>query len=147
MRQVRILAAAAAVALAFSSPSLASERLAAGVSLSGTTVKVTLPSGYSNAKLSVAGPDGRVLSASAKSGGTAIDLGGKNAMGDGVYNYEITAATPEKRSVKVTETNGRDVKPDMQGEISVQVSDQASGTFVVEGGRIVDTSNITEGAK
>jgi hypothetical protein len=144
MKMLRILVAASAMGLVWASPSGASERLEAGVSLSGTTISVALPSGYSNATLSVAGPDGRVLTKSVKSGVSAIDIGGANAMGDGVYNYQVTAATPDKKSVKVTENNGRDVKLDMQGEVTVPVAEQASGTFVVKGGRIVDTSNIKE---
>jgi ribosomal protein S28E/S33 len=147
MISLRILVAASAIGLAWASPSEASDKLGAGVSLSGTTISVALPSGYSNATLSVAGPDGRVLTRSVKGGVSAIDIGGANAMGDGTYNYQVTAASPEKRSVKVTEDNGREIQLNMRGEITVPVGEQASGTFIVKGGRIVDMTGIEEAAK
>lgn len=148
MRHLIRSATVAAVALALTAPSIAQEVLSARSAASGTKVSFVLPAGYFNATLSVAGPDGRVLSASAKQGSPVIDISGPNAMGDGVYTYQITAASPKKMAVKADGANGRDVSAaqvNMRGEMSVHVGAAVSGTFLVQGGRIVDTSNMREG--
>jgi hypothetical protein len=142
------LAMAAALSLALAAPAFAADVLDAGKSLSGTRVSFTMPSGYFNATLSVAGPDGRVLQTFAKTGSPAIDIGGQNAMGDGVYTYQITAASPQKKMVKADQMAGREsLKVNMRGEVAIHVGAASSGTFLVKGGRIVDTSNMREPAQ
>lgn len=138
----------AATALIMTAPVLAQDMLSARSSASGTKVSFVLPAGYFNATLSVSGPDGRVISASAKQGSPAIDISGKNAMGDGVYTYQITAASPQKKMIKADDANGREMSAaqvNMRGEMSVSVGAAMSGSFLVQGGRIVDTSNMKEG--
>lgn len=138
----------AATALIMTAPVLAQDSLSARSSASGTKVSFVLPAGYSNATLSVSGPDGRVVSASAKQGSPVIDISGKNAMGDGIYTYQITAASPKKIAVKADGADGREISAgqvNMRGEMSVSVGASSSGTFLVQGGRIVDTSNLKEG--
>ena len=139
-------ALAAFLSLSAAAPAFAVDVLDAGKSLSGTRVSFTLPSGYFNATLSVAGPDGRVLQASTKSGSTSIDIGGQNAMGDGVYTYQLTAATPQTKMIKADETSGRELpaRVSMRGEVAIHVGAATSGTFLVRSGRIVDTSNMRE---
>ncbi|MCO5164444.1 MAG: hypothetical protein M9939_25475 [Mesorhizobium sp.] len=149
MRHIIRVATVAAAGLACAAPSFAQEVLGARSAASGTKVSFVLPTGYFNATLSVAGPDGRVISASAKRGSPVIDLSGKNAMGDGVYTYQITAASPKTKAVKADGADGREVSAaqvNMRGEMSVNVGAAMSGTFLVQGGRIVDTSNMKEGA-
>lgn len=144
---IRVATVAAAV-LACASPSLAQEVLGARSAASGTRVSFVLPAGYFNATLSVAGPDGRVISASAKQGSPVVDISGKNAMGDGVYTYQITASSPKKVAVKADGANGREItagQVNMRGEMSINVGAAMSGSFLVQGGRIVDTSNMKEG--
>jgi hypothetical protein len=143
----RPFALALVAALAVSAaPAVASDVVNASKSLSGTKVSFTMPAGYFNATLSVAGPDGRVLQASSKSGTASIDIGGQNAMGDGTYTYQITAASPKTKMIKPDPANGRDqpARTNMRGEMAVNVGAATSGTFVVKGGRIVDTSNVKE---
>lgn len=144
---IRVATVAAAV-LACASPSLAQEVLGARSAASDTRVSFVLPAGYFNATLSVAGPDGRVISASAKQGSPVVDISGKNAMGDGVYTYQITASSPKKVAVKADGANGREItagQVNMRGEMSINVGAAMSGSFLVQGGRIVDTSNMKEG--
>jgi hypothetical protein len=142
------LALVAALSLSVAAPAFATDVLDGGKSLSGTRVSFTMPSGYFNATLSVAGPDGRVLQTFAKSGSPSIDIGGQNAMGDGVYTYQITAASPQKKMVKADQMSGRELtKVNMRGEIAIHVGAASSGTFLVKGGRIVDTSNAREPAQ
>lgn len=148
MRYSIRVAAVVAAALVLAAPSIAEEVLSARSAASGTKVSFVLPAGYFNATLSVAGPDGRVVSASAKQGSPVIDISGKNAMGDGVYTYQITAASPKKVAVKADGADGREVSAsqvNMRGEMSVHVGAALSGSFLVQGGRIVDTSNMKEG--
>jgi hypothetical protein len=149
MTRSHALALVAAFAVAAVAPASAADVFDAGKSLSGTRVSFTMPAGYFNATLSVAGPDGRVLQTSAKSGAASIDIGGQNAMGDGTYTYQITAATPETKMIKPDEADGRALptRTNMRGEMAIQVGASASGTFVVKGGRIVDTSNVKEPAR
>jgi hypothetical protein len=139
------LALVAALAVS-AAPAVASDVVNASKSLSGTKVSFTMPAGYFNTTLSVAGPDGRVLQASSKSGTASIDIGGQNAMGDGTYTYQITAASPKTKMIKPDQADGRDqpARTNMRGETAVQVGAATSGTFVVKGGRIVDTSNVKE---
>ncbi|MFH1795021.1 MAG: hypothetical protein ABIK36_17825 [Pseudomonadota bacterium] len=149
MRHLIHGATVAAAALILTVPSLAQELLSARSAASGTKVSFVLPAGYFNTTLSVAGPDGRVVSASAKQGSPVIDISGKNAMGDGVYTYQITAASPKKVAMKVDGVDGREISAaqvNMRGEMSVQVGAATSGSFLVQGGRIVDTSNLKEGS-
>ena len=142
------VAFAAALSVSIGAPAFASDVLNATKSLSGTRVTFSMPSGYSNATLSVAGPDGRVLQMSTSSGSPSIDIGGQNAMGDGIYTYQLTAASPQTKMVKPDPTVGRDLptKTNMRGEVAVHVSTATSGTFLVKGGRIVDTTNMKEAA-
>ncbi|MCR5859574.1 hypothetical protein [Mesorhizobium sp. J428] len=148
MRHSIRVAALAAVAACLAIPALADEVMSARSASAGTKVSFVLPAGYFNATLSVAGPDGRVLTASAKQGSPVIDISGQNAMGDGVYTYQITAASPKTKAVKADGADGRDIpasQVNMRGEMSVHVPAAMSGSFLVKGGRIVDTSNMTEG--
>lgn len=148
MRHSIRVAALVAAAAFFAVPALADEVMSARSVSAGTKVSFVLPAGYFNATLSVAGPDGRVLTASAKQGSPVIDISGQNAMGDGVYTYQITAASPQTKAVKADGADGRDApvgKVNMRGEMAVHVPAALSGSFLVQGGRIVDTSKMKEG--
>ena len=51
--------------------------------------------------------------------------------------------------MKVDGVDGREISAaqvNMRGEMSVQVGAATSGSFLVQGGRIVDTSNLKEGS-
>lgn len=146
MTRSHALALVAAFAVTAAAPAFAADVLDAGKSLSGTRVSFTMPSGYFNATLSVAGPDGRVLQTSSKSGTASIDIGGQNAMGDGTYTYQVTAASPKTKMIKADQADGREqpARSNMRGEMAVNVGAASSGTFVVKNGRIVDTSNMRE---
>jgi hypothetical protein len=57
--------------------------------------------------------------------------------------YEITAASPETVAITDGEDNGRGSAD--RGTMRVGVS--STGTFLVKGGMVVDTSNQTEEAR
>lgn len=145
MYKATLFCAAGLVALTVAGSSVAQEALAAKPPSSGTRISFTLPAGYFNATLSVSGPDGRVISASARQGSPVIDISGANAMGDGVYTWQLTAASPKTKQVPADTANGRDnVKANMRGQMTVNVGAASSGTFLVKSGKIVDTSKLTE---
>lgn len=144
LRTILFCATVTAASLAGNASS-AQETLSAKAAPAGTTISVALPAGHYNATLSIAGPDGRVISASARQGSPVIDISGANAMGDGVYTWQLTAATPKTMQIAADTANGRDnVKANMRGQMTVAVGAASSGTFLVQGGRIVDTSKLIE---
>ncbi|MCT8161679.1 hypothetical protein [Pseudoruegeria sp. SHC-113] len=89
--------------------------------------------GLSNATLKVAEPSGRVVSIYAESGTPVYQLQG-STVADGVYTYELTAATGERTALlDPSENNGRG---DAQ-QATTAVSFSMSGAFAVERGAIV----------
>lgn len=145
MLRSMMFCAIAAVSVSAPGTSVAQEVLAARSASTGTKVSFTLPAGHFNATLSVAGPNGRVISASAQQGSPVIDISGANAMGDGVYTWQLTAASPRTKSIPADTANGRDnLKANMRGQVTVNVGAASSGTFLVKGGKIVDTSKLIE---
>jgi hypothetical protein len=142
-----LFCATTALAVSVGGATMAQEVLAARSASTGTKISFTLPTGHYNATLSVAGPDGRVITASARQGSPTIDISGANVMGDGIYTWQLTAATPRTKLIPADDTNGRDnVRSNMRGQMAVTVGAASSGTFLVQGGKIVDTSKQTEAA-
>lgn len=145
MRSASVLAGLA-LSIAVAAPVMAQEPLAARAAFGATKVSFQLPAGHFNATLSISGPNGRVISASTRQGSPVIDLSGQNAMGDGVYVWQLVAASPRTRAISADAANGRNaLKANMRGEFLASVGAATSGTFLVKGGRIVDTSGQVEG--
>ena len=91
--------------------------------------------GYAEQRhLSVAGPDDFHASTFSKSGAVAIDLGKFGALEDGLYHYQITAATDQPAKVRTPLDDGRDANAKVKPLKSVEMS----GTFDVKGGNIVE---------
>jgi hypothetical protein len=61
----------------------------------------------SNATLTIAGPEGVQTSVYNKSGSPTFYLRDISPVADGVYSYELTAATDEKVKIKSELNNGR----------------------------------------
>lgn len=134
----RLLSMAMAGALALASTTVfASEDIAANVTLQGSQVSVNLGVGYSNATLSVSGPDGFYAKDYSKSGSPSIDLIRAGGTADGVYSYEVTAATSETTVNLNPMDNGRGGVDD--GTSVVPAS--ASGSFYASGGIIADKAS------
>lgn len=96
--------------------------------------------GLSNATLKVAAPDGTISEIFAARGTPVFRLD-PGAAADGVWRYELTAATEETRAIVNPIDNGRgDAARD-----EVAVSFHHSGHFVVERGVIVRPEEVVEG--
>ena len=109
--------------------------------IAGNSVAVSLPSaGHST--LTVSGPDGFHREAFSNGGSVALQLGAGGKLADGIYNYEVTAATGERTpNPNQDQNNGRTAEPPV-----VYVGVTESGTFTVENGVIVQAPKAPAGA-
>ncbi len=118
------------------------ENLAATERFSGTVASFDFKGQYSNATLSVSGPNGFVASATAKSGAPSLDLSRQGSLEDGLYKYHIVAGTQKKAKGRSALDNGREHKSSEQ-----QITASTSGTFRVKGGTIVRNQAVAEPSK
>ena len=84
-----------------------------------------------NAVLTVSGPNDYQASAFAKAGEIVIRLDGEGKLEDGVYTYELTAASQETKRIRNPIDNGRG--DDQRGEVRIGV--RVSGAFPVLDGK------------
>ncbi|WP_167648357.1 hypothetical protein [Mameliella alba] len=95
--------------------------------------------GLTNATLDVVSPQGEVTTVFAASGTPVFELDRAKAM-DGVYRYELTAATDKQVKVVNPMNNGRgDLASDMAAE-----SFYLTGQFIVSRGVITTPDEMTE---
>ncbi|MDU8912171.1 hypothetical protein [Aestuariicoccus sp. MJ-SS9] len=95
--------------------------------------------GLSNATMVVSSPNGKVTQIFAVSGTPVFELDRREAI-DGVYRYELSAATEEKAQIINAMDNGR-------GEAARDTAAKpfyVTGHFVVERGAIVKPKEIKE---
>ena len=121
---------AALLAASFTSACFADDIVAAEQA-AGSRLGVLLKPAFANATLSVSGPNDFHASISSKGGAVAIDLSQFGALDDGTYNYQVTASSGEKATVRTRLDNGRD------HEVVPMKSVAMSGTFNIKGGKIV----------
>ena len=95
--------------------------------------------GLSNAMLVVAAPNGKITQIYAESGTPVFELDRAEAM-DGVYRFELRAATEERRAIVNQSNQGRG---DAQ-EDTTSVPHYSTGHFVVERGAIITPEEIKE---
>jgi len=135
-----VLAGVFAVCLSGPSWAISADHLNAFRTLSGSEVSFSLGGAYSNATLTITGPDGFIIRKFSKTGNPAVDLIKAKAKADGLYTYEITAASSETVTVPNPQNNGRGGvdRATMKRGVS------ATGTFVVKGGLVVDMSKEKE---
>ena len=92
-----------------------------------------------NATLTVATPNGEIINVFAASGTPVFKLEGWEIM-DGIYRYEMNAATPETKKTINKVDNGRgDASRD-----ATQVAHYSSGSFVVSRGVIIRPKEVKE---
>ncbi len=92
-----------------------------------------------NATMKVVSPDGQIIELFAASGTPVFQLSGNEIL-DGVYNFELTAATSEQIKIVNPINNGRgDAASDTESK-----GYQTSGAFVVERGVIITPPDVTE---
>ncbi len=95
--------------------------------------------GLSNATLTVSAPNGKITDIQAPSGTPVFKLDRAEAM-DGVYRYELRAATEEKEKIINPIDNGRgDAEQD-----STAVPFYLTGHFVVSRGAIITPEDVKE---
>jgi hypothetical protein len=126
------LCLAACAAIGMSSACLADDMVAAE-QFGGTSLGFLLKGTLNNATLTVSGPDDFHASASSKTGAVALDLGKQGAVEDGLYTYQITAASADRAKVRTSLDNGRDREAEMKQYKGVTMS----GTFLVKDGKVV----------
>ncbi|MEM8848458.1 MAG: hypothetical protein AAGE03_00340 [Pseudomonadota bacterium] len=89
--------------------------------------------------MQISAPDGEITTIYAETGAPVFQLSGQEIV-DGIYRYELTAATDEEVEIKNPIDNGRgDAARD-----TVAVSFATSGTFTVSRGVIVQPEEIIE---
>lgn len=95
--------------------------------------------GLSNAVMVVRAPDGTLTRIEAGSGTPVFELD-PAAAPDGVYRYEISAATEARRTIVNPQDNGRGEAESTTGAVPFR----GTGQFVVERGVIVTPADVTE---
>jgi len=125
------LTLAAVLAAGLSTASLADDDIVAKRDAAGTKIAFLLKDGFSDAMLTVAGPNEFSGMAFAKHGAIAIDLRQFGPIDDGVFAYQLTAATKEKVAVRTPRDNGRITPPRERTKGA-----STSGTFRVVDGAI-----------
>lgn len=96
-------------------------------------------SGLRNASLVVAAPDGTVTTIEAAAGTPVFQLSGATIV-DGIYRYELSAATDEQVKIINPQNNGRG---EAQSD-SMAKSFYLNGYFTVSRGVIITPEEITE---
>ena len=100
--------------------------------IAGNRLSFVLKPTFTNATLSVAGPNDFHASMFTKSGELALNLAASGKLNDGTYMFQITASGGDKVAVRTPLDNGRDK---LVTERPVIVS--TSGSFQVRNGEIV----------
>lgn len=95
--------------------------------------------GLRNATLVVSAPNGRITQLYAESGTPVFELDRAEAM-DGVYRYELRAATEERVEIVNRIDNGRGDR----AQTSMAKPYYTTGFFVVERGAIITPDDIKE---
>ena len=120
---------------------LAGPGFSAQEQFAGDIVQVYLSGNVHNTTLSVSGPDGFYAEAFAQTGVPRITLSQHGNVADGVYRWQVTAATDE--TVEVQDSglnNGRGAG----APVRMNKGTTESGMFRVQNGTILPKSNKTE---
>ena len=125
-----------AAVLAFSGPALASDPVEQHNSSAFWFVNWI---GLTNATLDVVSPNGAIQTAFAAPGTPVFELDRANAV-DGVYRYELSAATEKKIKVVNRQKDGRGD----QSSDQVAESFYLSGQFIVSRGVIIIPEDVVE---
>ena len=95
--------------------------------------------GLSNATLTVVAPNGKRTEIFAQTGTPVFQLSGRDVL-DGIYRYELSAATSEKETIVNPIDNGRgEAQSDSQAKAYFN-----NGSFVVSRGVIIKPEDIKE---
>ncbi|GGX70372.1 hypothetical protein GCM10007385_44220 [Tateyamaria omphalii] len=127
------------VASVMSSPVLASETPQPVQQHNSNAVWFENFIGLSNTQMTISYPDGTLETVFAKTGTPVFQLTGAEVV-DGIYRYELTAATNEKQTIKNPIDNGRGAAASNERAVPFSMS----GQFVVSRGVIVTPDDLKE---
>ena len=108
--------------------------------LRGSEVRFSLGSEYTNATLTVSGPNGFYTQTFVKSGSPSLDLIKTGATEDGVYKYDLAVMSSETQVNKNPLDNGRGGVDKAVTPVGVTTS----GSFRVKNGAILQAENEVE---
>ncbi len=139
-----LIAAATFVATSLITPVFSAEER-----FSGDVVQVVPDGQVHNTTLSVAGPNGYYAQAYAKAGTPMIKLSQHGPVADGIYIWQVTAATDEMIEVRDKGLRSGSTKSSgylsaSPGMITINKGTAESGSFRVQNGAILPRSNATE---
>ena len=127
--------------LCITSQGIAKEKAVANELFRGNTLAFDLKGNFSNATVSISGPNNYNASITQRDGAPTVNLSQVGTLVDGKYNYEITVATDETIAVTDNLNNGRGEN----ARTTMNVGKTQSGHFRVKDGAIVTYLDITEG--
>ena len=138
------IAAATLLAAGLATPAFSAEER-----FSGDVVQVVLAGQVHNTTLSIAGPGGYYAQAYAKAGMPMIKLSQHGTLADGIYIWQVTAATDEMievrdKGLRSGSTNSSGYLSTSPGMITINKGTAESGSFRVQNGAILPRSNATE---
>ncbi len=128
---------------------LATPALSAEERFSGDVVQVVLAGQVFNTTLSVAGPGGYYAQAYAKAGMPMIKLSQHGPVADGIYIWQVTAATDElievrNKGLPSHRSSSSSYRRASPGMITINKGTAESGSFRVSNGSILPKSNASE---
>ena len=139
-----LIAAATFVATTLATPVFSAEERFAG-----DVVQIVPDGQVFNTTLSIAGPNGYYAQAYAKAGTPMIKLSQHGPVADGIYIWQVTAATNEMIEVRDEglrsgSSNSSGYLSTSPGMITINKGTAESGSFRVQNGAILPKSNATE---
>lgn len=107
---------------------------------SDATVGFNMQGSYSNYTLTITGPNGFNATVMSKKSAPTLNLRKLGIIDDGIYRYNLTAASSKAKPVRTPGNSGRG-----GGEKTAMMAGVSdSGLFVVKGGKIVQEADISE---
>ncbi len=137
-------AAATLAAAGLITPALSAEER-----FSGDVVQVLLDGKVHNTTLSIAGPGGYYAQAYAKAGMPMIKLSRHGKVADGIYIWQVTAATEDlievrDKGLRSDRSNSSGYLSASPGMIRINKGTAESGSFRIQNGSILPKSDATE---
>jgi len=108
--------------------------------LQGTQVQFFLKQSVSNSTLSISGPSGYYVEKSSKTDAPSVSLEDFGQLEDGLYKYQLSAATSEEMTIRDNLDNGRGEN----ARKTVNKPIYQSGVFRVVNGQIAHFSDENE---
>ena len=138
------IAAATLLAAGLATPASSAEER-----FSGDVVQIVLAGQVHNTTLSVAGPNGYYAETYAKAGMPMIKLSQHGPVADGIYIWQVTAATDElievrDKGLRSGSSNSSGYRRASPGTIRINKGTAESGSFRIENGSILPKSDATE---